>query len=340
MSEEALVVKMLASISTDDAGSVKKCLSDRRLDKAKSYDDHGNTLLHLAVDHHALGALAELLAAGCDPNLQNASGNLPLHEIVYFDLYEVLKDHGVSLSSENTSGYTIWHLWAQSTYQDGFRSDVFDLDPEEAGEALQKKTSHGDTPLSLLLRKPPVFDRYDDMGERLEHKVLALITACSKVPRFWQKHGPLVCAAEIFGSEKAISQLQAAGARFEPATEGQCTQLHRLEPRFSVRCVQILVDVYPNALEYRFEGKLPVEAYITANLQQGQAPSPEIMEILLSPILLSSQQTLWSFVCSLLRQAGQGEWANLNVRFLDPNVWVNLTKDLTANASTWSDAEL
>lgn len=296
MSKETLAVKMLAAIENNDVESVKRCLADDRLDQGASFSKDENTLLHHAVQHVASETLEALLYAGCDPHLQNAKGELPIHMCGWpypdYEIFRTLKKFGVSLSSQNAQGLTIWHLWAKQAYRGKFPSEVFELDREEASSALEMKSSGGDTALSLLLWNCTESDK------EVEH-ALQLVDQCSKIPGYWQNHGPAFSAAAHFGSERVIRRLQEAGATAEIAVEGSRMPLHHLGPKVSLQAVRALLDLYEEALQYMFEGELPVEAYIMKCLRVEAKPDAAIIEALAPPSLIGSQKSLWTFVCRL-----------------------------------------
>ncbi|KAH6988109.1 hypothetical protein BKA56DRAFT_714323 [Ilyonectria sp. MPI-CAGE-AT-0026] len=296
MSEETLTDKMLTAIKHDDVKSVKRYLADDRLDQGASFSEHGDTLLHIAVQHIGSKTLKALLDAGCDPYLQNAKGDLPIHMYDWsyqdYEIFGTLKAFGVSLSSQNSQGLTIWHLWAEQVDRAKFPSEIFKLDPEEACCALKMKSYRGDTALSLLLWNPCCSNQ--EVGHALQ-----LVDHCSEIPGYWQTHGPAFSAAAHFGSEMVIRRLQEAGATAETAVEGSRTPLHHLGLAASLQAVRVLLDLYEEALQYRFEGELPVEAYIMTCLGVEVKPDADIIGALAPPSLISSQKSLWTFACHL-----------------------------------------
>ncbi|KAL6401893.1 hypothetical protein AUP68_14350 [Ilyonectria robusta] len=299
MSEETLAVKILAAIKDDDVESVKRCLADDRLDQGTSFSEDGNTLLHFAVQLGVSKTLEALLDAGCDPYLQTAKGDLPIHMYDWSyqnrqdcQVFMTLKKFGVSLSSQNAQGLTIWHLWADCIDRAKFPSEIFELDRDEASSALKMKSSGGDTALSLLLWK-------SRPSTQKAEQALQLVDQCSKITGYWQNHGPAFSAAAYFGSERVIRRLQEAGATVETAVEGSRTPLHRLGPYASLQAVRALLDLYEGALQYRFKGELPVEAYIMTCLRLGAKPDAAVIEALAPPSLVNIQKSLWTFACQL-----------------------------------------
>ncbi|KAH6893018.1 hypothetical protein B0T10DRAFT_604285 [Thelonectria olida] len=329
ISEDALVVQTQAAISIDNTESVKQCLADGRLDQNAPYSEDGNTFLHLAVQKASYKVLEVLLVAGCNPGLENADGNLPIHMHDWsndFQHFEIMKGFGVSLSSPNAQGYTIWHCWAHhASIFDEFPAGLFELDGEAASKALQMRTPTGHTPLSILLKTRPLKPKFD-MNDVLERRALLLLETCSTIPGFWENHDPVFGAAAQFGSEMIIRRLQEAGARFEVAVEGACTPLHQVGAAMPLGGVQFLLAMYQDALTWRFQDELPMEAYIKACLRDGFAPAMDVTEVLIPPV--SNRETLWTFVCNLLghtQQRPDHGWSVLAYK-----QWISMTEDVTA----------
>ncbi|KAJ3549935.1 hypothetical protein NM208_g236 [Fusarium decemcellulare] len=337
MSEEALKANVCLAISRDDVDALDRYCADDRVDRAASYSEAGDTLLHLAARKKAPKALELLLTLGCDPDLENEDGDLPIHLCRWYDLesLRVFRKFGISLSCQNTRGCTPFHVWAEGcAYNDadprkcGFPekfqdlSRVFELDTEGAIQALLTKTASGDTPLMLILKKRPGYgndlrtsveyrmfgfpgqepDTMDDHHTILENRVLCLLELFSKIPEFWQNHDPVLGAAVNFGSEKVVRHLQEAGVGFEAPVPGTQTPLHLLPFTTTLESVQLLSNTYAHSIGQRVDGKLPVEAYITSSLWNCFPPKDEIIEALVPLTLLNNQKadekTLWEFICT------------------------------------------
>ncbi|KAF4982358.1 hypothetical protein FZEAL_2010 [Fusarium zealandicum] len=333
-SEESLLVKMRRAIWEEDVDSIQQCLADGRLDKLDPDSESGDTWLHMAVRMSSFRAIETLLDAGHNPYVLNLHGDLPIHmnpQRMGVRRLEIFKERRFCLTSPNAKGYTVWHLWfASDPYISVYFNDVFELYPEVASEALQTKSLEGDTPLSLLLESKSE-NRQDMRRDDQDAGAITMIKKCSKIPDFWQNHDPVFSAAAEFGSEDVIRLLIQVGARTEPVSEGSCTPLHRIHPRMSLEGVELLLAVFPGAVEYRFEGCLPVEAYIERTLRQVFDPKSGVIEALITPHLLNNQdeeqKTLWGFVCSLSNKVEEwiheDEHAGRSSRFSYPphNQW-------------------
>ncbi|KAF5009576.1 hypothetical protein FDECE_4234 [Fusarium decemcellulare] len=312
MSEEALNTIICSAIGRDDFETLNRCVADERFDKTASYSNEGDTLLHLAVKEGAPKALEVLLLLGCDPGLENKSGDLPIHLCKWYFLkpLHVMKQFGVSLSCPNSQGYTLFHIWARDCAQFdedsakfGFPDEledlnrVFELDVEGSAQALQMKATQGDTPLLLLLKQHTT-DK--DKGPRLERMALSLIQACSNIPGFWKNHDPMLGTAVNFGSAEVVRRLQDAGVGFEAPLPGTRTPLHLLPITASEENTRWLIDIYADSVGQRVDGELPVDAYITAACKSALPPQSKIIEVLTPPTLIEDEGcSLWNFIGTL-----------------------------------------
>lgn len=299
LSQEALVARALAAIKNDEVETVERCLADGRLDLAVAYSRSGGTLLHIAVENNSSEAVGVLLEAGSDPYIEDSQGNLPLHIAVglySLDIVEMFSKRGISLLSTDSEGRTIWHLLAeeQRAADNGRFLTLYELDPEATAKAVLARTHEGDTPLSLLFKQ--------DLDEDTEDRALRLIDLCAKFPDFWKNHEPVLGAAASWGSEEVVRCLLEAGVELDRGDPNCCTPMHQLGAETSVECFKLLQSLCPDARESRFEGRLPVELYLDEALSAEVSPNTEIIEALVSPGVLASQdgdgKTIWEFLCN------------------------------------------
>lgn len=133
--------------------------------------------------------------------------------------------------------------------------------------------------------------------DKRERVFLSLLNICSEISDFWSNYGPVMGAAANLGSGNVVRSLIEAGAEFELAVEGSRTPLHELSPSMPLQEARILRDAYHYSVEYRFQGQLPVEAYMMNVLREEMAPNAEIIKILKPPGMPRNQnveaETLW-----------------------------------------------
>ncbi|KAF4453712.1 hypothetical protein F53441_3721 [Fusarium austroafricanum] len=274
--------------------------TNARLENQVSYFGPVHGLLHLAIKHHAFNAFQILVTAGYDPYMQGENGDLPIHLCERqhgSQTFKMFKDLGISLVSQNKKGYNIFHCWVEDRpFDHQFINDMFTLDSQETIEGLQTRTPQGDTPLAILFKH---------VGESpmKEHCDLDLTGLCSEILRLIEGtcRGPKTEAS--VDTETGGPGSMEAMRVFEAMVRTEPTPLHCLNPWVSKQQVQLLVEVYPSAIDNRHEGELPIESYIRNTLEKHEFPSIYIAEILFPANLIESvpgtQQTLWSFICGL-----------------------------------------
>lgn len=288
MSQEALTTRTLRAIDQNNVGTLEECLADGRLNLADmhEYDDPHiirrslGTLLHVAVSTSEPSVVNRLLDAGCDPYKEDKAGRVPLHCLDYrfgshnFEIITLFSKRGISLLSTDAEGHTIWHTWARSKNNFdweresdgvGFLDKMYSLDCEATEKALLTTTHHGDTPLLLALKR-----NYFE-----EARMITVVS--SKFQGFWKRHPPVLGAAAQGGSVELVRQLLDAGAQKEPGEPGTCTPLHQLGLTASLKCFNLLQSLYPEAIDYQFEGCAPIEFYMQRALRDHICPRVETM---------------------------------------------------------------
>lgn len=309
MSLDALIAKAAIGIQLHDEDTLKQCLADGRLDLACEYDTAaGGNLLHLAVQHTNLSAAEALLDAGCDPYQKDWHGCAALHHITSFwnendsDLLTLFCERGISPLTTDANGRTIWHRWTQSSYKAGFGSleDVYELDCAATETALLTKDNEGNTPLSLLLRSPSYSS--DFYLEQIA-KAQVLISLSSKFQGFWEAHPPVLGDAAYFGSREVVQCLLEAGAQTESGEAGTCTPLHALGLGASLDCFELLRSRYPKALEWQFQGQLPIDFYFIRALKYISSVKLDTMDTLIQSTQSWSSIKRSSATIQLLHEA-------------------------------------
>ncbi|OTA82273.1 hypothetical protein M434DRAFT_37202 [Hypoxylon sp. CO27-5] len=302
LSEEALIIRIETATRLDHADVVKDCLSDSRIDVSILRLERGGTLLHMAVEYASVNTVDILLDAGCNSNIRDVNGNTPLH-LSILGKYDrniiqkfVKKQH--SLLELNAEGHTLWHMWATCVFSHlSILEDLYEFDPEATSRALLMKTPDGFTPLSLALGTG-----YGAQGER---RALKIVKLSSKIPNFWQKHDPMFGMAVEKGYENVIRCLEEVNAKLDLVSLGSCTPLHRLRSYATPECVQLLQRLYGDVRQWRFEGRLPVELYISEAVQS-YTMNTETVEALIPANIIQDgngeNETPWEFLRGLLLQ--------------------------------------
>ncbi|KAF4339492.1 hypothetical protein FBEOM_6613 [Fusarium beomiforme] len=300
ISDDALVSRVLSAVCSDNVGLLKYCFEDRRLRNQVRYSGPVDGLLQLAVEYKAFAVFKALVTAGFDPYTHNDKGNLPIHLCERKgSLYpfKIFKELGISLISQDKRGYNILHYWAQdSPINYEFLTGIGELDIEEMIKGLQARTIHGDTPLSMV---------FENAGEspRREHCDIDLDKICLQVLGFLQKyHGEKGIDTRL-GADQSIFSRREVFSEFKNMIRTDTTPLHKLKPWVSLSQVQLLTQLYPDAVNSRRNGRLPLERYILNTLNNHHYPDCSIILKLFPDSLNDSesyqQQSLWSFACCL-----------------------------------------
>lgn len=311
-SKEALITRAFVTIKSHDLQGLQECLADGRLDLSERYQNprqqllegttHYLTLLHFAVLEDNLQATIHLAQAGCDPNIRSVLFDYswpPIHDCSSIHIFDELLAYGAQATDvETSSGHNIWHCYASKAELDiNFFDSLAKRYPSETAQALLTKSKDGETPLqrALLLTFPPL--PREDYADR----VMALIEFCDEVAEFWSRHEPLFGMAANFGSERVINRLIETGARLDPVGPSSKTPLHCIGIESSSASVQYLNELYPEALDMRFEGRLPLQLYLERCSRHEHPIEDDVAERLFSTGSLESIDgegtSLWEYYC-------------------------------------------
>lgn len=323
LSKDALVSRAFATIKGCDMKGLRECTADGRLDLSERHraplgpqeenDTLHLTLLHFAVLEDNLQATAYLAQAGCNPKTPSVQIGtltrfLPIHECLSIDVFEVLLVHGaLATDIEVHTGKNIWHMFNATepdTETEFFRPIEFFESvarrlPVETAEALLTKSKDRRAPLQLLL-----VSTYPDIPrEDLVERVMALIEICQGVVDFWSRYEPIFAAAAVFGSERVIRRLIEVGAGVETVSLGRETPLHRISTKSTSASVGCLKQIIPEAVHIRFEGQLPIQAYLERCVFGQHLIDDTVARQLWTPESLKSIDgkgtTLWEYYCDL-----------------------------------------
>lgn len=304
-SKDALVTRAIAAIRGHDLKALQGCLADGCLgisERHRNTDDESMTLLHVAVVKDNLPATSHLARIGCDPNIPAVEFDerwLPIHHCSSIGVFEELLAYGAQATDvEAHTGKNIWHIYATSRETEtSFFGSVARRYPLETAEALLTKLKDGHTPLELVLG---VRSMSWSQEERVE-RAMEFISICSDMVGFWSIHEPLFRLAASFGSERVIRRLIEAGARSDLMEPSQETPLHRLGIDSSPEMVQCLRELYPEALDIRYEGQVPLQSYLERCSRHEHPIEDAVAQQLFSAETMESIDgkgtTLWEHYC-------------------------------------------
>ncbi|KAJ3459740.1 hypothetical protein MRS44_015813 [Fusarium solani] len=291
LSVAALVDKALLAIENDDTAMVQLCLKDGRvgIDQPLQQGSIDGILLHHAVAADALGCTRLLLELGSDPECRTNAGTSTLHCCNLKgdgSALKLLAEHQVPLLAQGSDSGTLWHACASSySCEVSFVEALFSIDSECNQKALLMRTEAGLTPPMLALMA--LEDAPQDYVERLESKALLFLHYCQKTPDFWDQHGSLFTLASRAGSKKVFQLLLQLDPGSHMMKPGDSTPFHSLGVNPTKEWLEFLTATYPEALQLRFEDRLPLEIYIEKALQSSEAPQSDV------------GATPWKVVCDL-----------------------------------------
>lgn len=300
MSDDNLVSQIISAVCSDNVELLKYCVADRRLKNQVRYSGPVNGLLHLAVKHNSFSVFKVLFNAGFDACTQNDKGELPIHLCERqgsLRSFKAFKDLGISLISQDQDGYSILHRWAEDrplNYE--FVSGIFDLDSQEVIEGLQTRTPQGDTPLTLIFKSAGESPRSEHQGIDLDRLCLQVM---GLLQRYYLEKGISIRPT----NGMSVKGLRQAFTEFDNMIEIDPTPLHKLKAWVSLSQVQLLIKLYPGALNSRVNGRLPIEEYIESTLDNRKNPEHDIIMSLFpnnhqNPES-SEKESLWHFACRI-----------------------------------------
>lgn len=314
LSKDALVSRAFATIKSHDMEGLQECLADGRLDISERHRDPQEshdaddpmhlTLIHFAVLENNLQATKALAQAGCDPNIPSVQLHYkcpPIHDCSRIDIFEELLAHGASATDvEVHTGENMWHLYGSTLEPEtDFYDCVAKRFPSETAKALLMRSKDGNTPLQHLLISGSSSKSHEDHVDR----VIALIEICHGILNFWSRHDPMFGVAAVSGSERVIRRLIEVGVPPETIGPGTETPLHRISVESSPASVQCLKELVPAALTIRFEGQLPLQAYIQKCLGDQHPIDDAVAHQLSTAESLESIDgkgtTLWEYYCNI-----------------------------------------
>jgi ankyrin repeat protein len=311
LSVAALVDKTFLAIDNDDAITLRLCLKDGRVNIIQTLQRgiFDGTLLHHAVAADALECARLLLELGGDPKVSTNTGAPTLHCCDPKGDGSVLKllvGHGLPLLTQSSNSGTLWHACASSdACEVSFMEALFNIDPECNQKALLMRTEDGFTPLMLALEA--LEDAPQGFVERLESKALLFLHYCQKTPDFWEKHESLFMLAGRTGSKKIFQELLSLDPGFGVIKPGDITPFHSLGANPTKEWLEFLTTTCPEALQFRFEDRLPLESYIERTLQASEAPQSDVIRALSPPGIFRLKNnegaTPWKVVCDFKEEA-------------------------------------
>lgn len=273
LSQDALAKTIFKSIRDADNETLIEALKDPRADIATVTNDDNETVFEKWLESfvfkpkvQSLNALRVLLSAGMEVNRPNGQGLLPVHILAKTlrgdiddddDWWEALRDiigdfirKGTGCIAKSRANQNVLHLGSESI---GFVKTVLEAETDENTlTALRAQDNNGHTPIIRALQHG--------------HEDFALLLLETSNCDLESLRGPdsihALCVAK--GRHRAFNFLLDAGVTTDTCGTDveKTTILHHLGPETREDFVLQLVQMFPNDLLFRDEGKLPLDVYL------------------------------------------------------------------------------
>lgn len=274
LSQDALAKTILKSIRDADNETLIEALKDPRADLARMTSDHNESMFEVSVRYflskrslQRLNGLRILLSAGMEVNRRNDQGLLPIH--VLADLmrseglinddyrYDAVRNligefirKGTGCLARSRSNQNIFHIGLKSI---GFVRAVLEAETDENTlAALRTRDDNGHTPIILALQRG-----WEDVALLLLER-----SKCDLESLRGPASVHVLCVAK--GRHRTFNFLLDAGVTVDSCSTdvGKTTILHHLGPKTGKEFALQLVQMFPDELLFRDEGKLPLDVYL------------------------------------------------------------------------------
>lgn len=295
LSQDALARKILKSIRDADNETLIEALKDPRADIGNVTDNDNKTVfeewLHRTGSRptlQRLNVLKILLSAGMEVNRPNGQGLLPLHMLARKlkgeiddddNCCEALRDivgdlirKGTGCIAQSRANQNVFHLglWSIS-----FIKAVLEAETDENTlTALRTQDDNGHTPIILALRGG--------------HEDVALLLLETSNCDLESLRGPApihaLCVAK--GAHRAFNFLLDAGVTIDTCSTDveRSAIFHHLGSKTSKAFVLQLIQMFPDELLFRHEGKLPLDVYLQNCIEsKSSVVDPDVLQGLATP---------------------------------------------------------
>ncbi|KAI0185482.1 hypothetical protein EV127DRAFT_441261 [Xylaria flabelliformis] len=325
LSLEALISKVKAAISNDDAEAMKRYLEDVRITGPEIDDDGteacGYALLRQAIISNSFKIASLLADRGYSFGKPFSNDVLPIHEAwdCEEDIIGLLLKSGASHLDRDSDGNNIWHL-AAANFEYNTIAALLKLAGDKGIKALQMQNNEGFTPLALAINNST--EQTEDDQQDTTKVVQLLLDACGDDALCWQCASSPWDLAARYGSVVVTRYLADTGVPLDTIQEGRPTPLHVLNEHVSKECVELLMRIFPTANGLRFEGRTPLERFIYRCIEQRTVPQQGVIESLAEEKLPDNQiqkiGCLWKHLCTDIIGSETLEWRNDIKRYDDP----------------------
>lgn len=292
LSQHALVKTIFTSVQCADIEALNEALKDPRADIKRLTDDDDETvfdkwLWNWYYDSKRLTTLKILVSAGMEVNQPNDDGLLPVHRLAMSDQlqpfgktnYVVLRGiisefirKGTGCTARSRANQNVLHLGMKSIR---FIEAVLEEETDEnIFTALRTRDENGHTPITLAVQ-----EGQDDVA-------LLLLEKSNCDAETLRGPAPIHALCVAGGAHRAFEVLLKAAPALDRTYCIKTPLLHHVGPKTSKEFVLQLIQMFPDGLLFRVDGKLPLATYFESCINcKSPALDPDVFQLLAAPEL-------------------------------------------------------
>lgn len=290
LSQDSLVKTIFTSVRRADIDTLNEALKDPRADITRLVDEDKKTIFENWLwngdpDSKRLTILKILISAGMEVNRPNKIGLLPVHEFAkskYLwadddDCYEVLRDiisdfirKGTGCTAQSRANQNVVHLGLWSIT---FIKAVLEAETEgNILTALRTRDKNGHTPITLAIQ-----EGQDDVAVLLLER-----SNCDSEALRGPASIYALCVAG--GAHRTFNVLLKATETLDRTYCIKTSLLNHVGPKTSKEFVLKLIQMFPNGLLCRVDGKLPIDTYLESCIScESPTLDPDVLQLLAAP---------------------------------------------------------
>lgn len=292
-SEDALAKTIFTSVREADIKILAEALKDPRANIASLTNEYEETIFDEWVwsleggDTQSMVTMLQmLLSAGMEVNRPSNDGLLPLHRFAteipesygdddedFAKLCDIVSNFmrkGKGCSEQSRANRNIFHFGLRSIW---LIKAVLERETEDSIlTALRTRDDEGHTPITLALEAGR-----DDVA-------MLLLETGHFDPESLRGPASVHALCVAGGAHRAFNSFLEAGIGKDSTGLEEASLLHHVGPKTSKDFVIQLVQLLPNGLRSRIDGKLPLDTYLEKCIKcKSPAIDADVLELLLAP---------------------------------------------------------
>lgn len=291
LSQDALDKTIITSVRCADIETLNEALRDPRADITQLTDDDNKTVFEIwrwcrhDDPKEILAILKILISAGMEVSRLDKGGLLPVHEFAETkgpwadndECYETLRDvisefirKGTGCTIQSRANQNVLHLGVWSIT---FIKAILEAETDEnIITALKTRDENGHTPITLAVQQGQ-----DDVA-------LLLLEKSNCDPEALKGPASIHALCVTGGTHGAFNFLLDAGIGLDGTYCVNTTLLHQLGPKIRQEFVLQLIQMFPDGLFFRVDGKLPLDTYFESCINcESPTLDPDVLQLLAAP---------------------------------------------------------